>query len=44
VLYLLGGSLELRDGWRRRKNAITVLTVAIPYSGEYKGAAIARVL
>jgi hypothetical protein len=30
--------LELTDGWKRKKNATIVLTVATNYSGERKGA------
>jgi hypothetical protein len=33
-----GSGLELRDGWKRRRNDTTAHIVAISYSGERKGA------
>ena len=35
-----GGSWELKDGWKKRKNAIIVLIAVISYSGERRGAEI----
>jgi hypothetical protein len=35
-----GGSWELKDGWKKRENAIIVLIAVISYSGERRGAEI----